>query len=197
MADLTSLSIEEIFRLLESNNSDVVAEIQRFFHENLSETRESWLVSGLYDYYINTGSSNGMKLLANVREPHDKILCDRLSDCLRSGSHMSLSLDLMGYIVRKQPTWLHRVSNHQMFKELVKLIKTEMDVTILVPALLLLVSLLPIVAHKVKYLYKNKFVYVIKLRYPTSSRIYSKPFTASVSTSTKKNQICQNFLQHT
>ena len=150
MADLTSLSIEEIFKLLESNNSDVVAEIQRFFHENLSETRESWLVSGLYDYYINTGSSNGMKLLANVREPHDKILCDRLSDGLRSGSHMSLSLDLMGYIVRKQPTWLHRVSNHQMFKELVKLIKTEMDVTILVPALLVLVSLLPIVAHKVK-----------------------------------------------
>ena len=149
MTDLTSVSIEEIFKSLESNNSDVVAEIQRFFHENLSETRESWLVSGLYDYYTNTGSVNGMKLLANVREPHDKILCDKLSDGLRSGSHVSLTLDLMGYIVRKQPTWLHRVSSHQIFKELVKLIKTEMDVSILVPALLVLVSLLPIVAHKV------------------------------------------------
>ena len=56
MADLSRLSIDEIFKLLESNNSEVVAEIQRFFHENLSETRESWLVSGLYDYYLSTGS---------------------------------------------------------------------------------------------------------------------------------------------
>ena len=118
MSDLSKLSIEEIFKLLESNNSEVVAEIQRFFHENLSETRESWLVSGLYDYYVNTGSINGMKLLANVREPHDKLLCDRLGDGFRSSDKVSvgLAVDLLGYIVRKQPTWLHRVSHHQMFK---------------------------------------------------------------------------------
>ena len=179
MTDLTSVSIDEIFKSLESNNSDVVAEIQRFFHENLSETRESWLVSGLYDYYTDTASVNGMKLLANVREPHDKILCDKLSDGLRSGSHVSLTLDLMGYIVRKQPTWLHKVSGHQIFKELVKLVKTEMDVSILVPALLVLVSLLPIVAHKVnlndcttKKLIIEPFVFVshniFLLRCPTS-----------------------------
>ena len=59
MADLSSLSVDEIFKLLESNNSDVVAEIQRFFHENLSETRESWLVAGLYDYYAATASGRG------------------------------------------------------------------------------------------------------------------------------------------
>ena len=118
MADLSSLSVDEIFKLLESNNSDVVAEIQRFFHENLSETRESWLVAGLYDYYAATASGRGMRLLANVREPHDKILCDRLADGLRAGSGagLSLALDLLGYIVRKQPTWLHRVAHHQMFK---------------------------------------------------------------------------------
>ena len=47
MSDLASLSVEEIFRLLEFNNPDVVSEIQRLFHENLSETREGRLVSGL------------------------------------------------------------------------------------------------------------------------------------------------------
>jgi tuberous sclerosis protein 1 len=67
MSDLASLSVEEIFRLLESNNPDVVSEIQRLFHENLSETREGWLVSGLYDYYTSTGSANGLKLLLNVK----------------------------------------------------------------------------------------------------------------------------------
>ena len=67
MGDLTSLSVEEIFQLLESNNPEIVCEIQRLFHENLSETREGWLVSGLYDYYTTTGSANGLKLLLNVK----------------------------------------------------------------------------------------------------------------------------------
>ena len=71
MSDLASLSVEEIFHLLESNNPDVVSEIQRLFHENLSETREGWLVSGLYDYYTNTGSANGLKLLLNVKVVED------------------------------------------------------------------------------------------------------------------------------
>ena len=67
MGDLTSLSVEEIFQLLESNNPEIVCEIQRLFHENLSETKEGWLVSGLYDYYTTTGSANGLKLLLNVK----------------------------------------------------------------------------------------------------------------------------------
>ena len=67
MGDLTRLSVEEIFQLLESNNPEIVCEIQRLFHENLSETREGWLVSGLYDYYTTTGSANGLKLLLNVK----------------------------------------------------------------------------------------------------------------------------------
>ena len=43
-SDLSSLSVEEIFRFLESNNADVVAEVQAFFHQNLSHTKDGWLV---------------------------------------------------------------------------------------------------------------------------------------------------------
>ena len=42
--DLSSLSVEEIFRFLESNNADVVAEVQALFHQNLSHTKDGWLV---------------------------------------------------------------------------------------------------------------------------------------------------------
>ena len=42
--DLSSLSVEEIFRFLESNNADVVAEVQAMFHQNLSQTKDGWLV---------------------------------------------------------------------------------------------------------------------------------------------------------
>ena len=43
--DLSSLSVEEIFKFLESNNADVVAEVQAMFHQNLSHTKDGWLVS--------------------------------------------------------------------------------------------------------------------------------------------------------
>jgi len=147
MSDLASLSVEEIFQLLESNNPDVVSEIQRLFHENLSETREGWLVSGLYDYYTNTGSANGLKLLLNVKEPHDRLLCDRLAEGLRSSDKVrTIALDMLGYIVRKQPTWLHKIAQHQLIKDLMRLLKTETDVVVLVPSLLVMVSLLPAVS---------------------------------------------------
>ena len=165
MSDLASLSVEEIFRLLESNNPDVVSEIQRLFHENLSETREGWLVSGLYDYYTRTGSANGLScssmlrwaeisssslpLLFLLQESHDRLLCERLAEGLRSSDKARIiALNMLGYIVRKQSTWLHRVAQHQLIKDLLRLLKTETDVVVLVPSLLVLVSRLPAVSAK-------------------------------------------------
>ena len=151
--DLTSLSVEEIFQCLESNNADVVGEVLDFFHQNLSQTKEGWLVSGLYDYYVSTGSRNGLRLLTNIREPHERLLCDRLAEGLRSSDKPSVlgAIQLLGFIVRKQPLWLHKVAQYQVFRDLLKLIKSESDVTIIVASLLLLVSLLPALAAKVSY----------------------------------------------
>ena len=53
---------------------------------------------------------------------------------------------------RKQPLWLHKVAQYQLFRDLMKLIKSESDVTIIVPSLLLLVSILPALAAKVNQL---------------------------------------------
>ena len=49
------------------------------------------------------------------QEPHDRLLCDRLAVGLRSSDTekaRTIALDMLGYIVRKQPTWLHRVAQH-------------------------------------------------------------------------------------
>ena len=149
--DLSSLSVEEIFQCLESNNPDVVAEVQAMFHQNLSQTKDGWLVSGLYDYYLSTGSRNGLKLLTNIREPHERILCDKLAEGIRSSDKSSVlgAIQLLAHMVRKQPLWLHKVAQYQLFRDLLRLIKSECDVTILVPSLLLLVSILPALAAKV------------------------------------------------
>ena len=46
-----------------------------------------------------------MKLLMNIQEPHDKCLCDRLAEGLRSSEKkvVLLAIELLGYLVRKQP----------------------------------------------------------------------------------------------
>ena len=48
------------------------------------------------------------------QEPHDRLLCDRLAVGLSSDTEKvrTIALDMLGYIVRKQPTWLHRVAQH-------------------------------------------------------------------------------------
>ena len=157
--DLSSLSVEEIFQYLESNNAEVVAEVLDLFHQNLSQTKDGWLVSGLYDYYVNTGSKNGLKLLTNIREPHDKLLCERLAEGLRSSDKPTVlsAVELLGFIVRKQPLWLHKVAQYPVFRELIKLLKSDSDVTIIVPSLLLLVSLLPALAAKVSSFLQDLF----------------------------------------
>ena len=70
MSDLVmeNLSIDELFKLLESNNNpQVVEEIQRLIHENFTETKDSWLVVGLYEYYASTKSVSGLQLLLNIK----------------------------------------------------------------------------------------------------------------------------------
>ena len=105
-------------------------------------------MSGLYDHHAATQSIHSLKLLISVKEPHDRLLCDRLAEGLRSSSGRAVALDMLGYIVRKQPTWLHKVAQHPVFLHLLKLLRTETDLSVVVPGLLVLLSLLPAVSAK-------------------------------------------------
>ena len=58
---------------------------------------------------------------------------------------------------------MHKVAQYQVFKDLLKLIKSESDVSIIVPSLLLLVSLLPAIAAKVSPFLSEMFELFNKL----------------------------------
>ena len=58
--DLYSLPVEEIFEFLESNNADVVAEVQAMFHQNLSQTKDGWLV---VKHFFRPGMMKKMKFI--------------------------------------------------------------------------------------------------------------------------------------
>lgn len=71
-----------------------------------------------------------VEVLAGVRDPHDKYLLDRLSEALsKSGSNSQRiqTLTLLGHIARRQPTWLYKLANHALFRDLLKLLKVELN----------------------------------------------------------------------
>ncbi|XP_014474837.1 PREDICTED: hamartin [Dinoponera quadriceps] len=138
--------VAELFHLLESNKLGEVEEIKKVFHDHFLSTKDNWLVNGLFDYYLSTNSLRTAEVLAGVRDPHDKHLLDRLSDVLSKTGNCGQrvqALTLLGHIARRQPTWLYKLANHALFRDLLKLLKVETDILPLLSALLLLVMLLP------------------------------------------------------
>ncbi|CAG0884668.1 unnamed protein product [Darwinula stevensoni] len=103
------------------------------------------MLNGLVDYFLCTGSSHCLEIIGGVREPHDKHLFDKLSDCLRHASLRSEALSLLSHVVRRQPSWLYKISQHSLLKDLLKLLKVESDAVVLLSALLILVSILPVI----------------------------------------------------
>ncbi|XP_023344755.1 hamartin [Eurytemora carolleeae] len=150
--DPENMSVDDMFALLESNKTHVVQEIQRIIHDKLTGSKDSgWLVTGLYEYYSSTQSMNGLKLLLNVKEPLDTVLCDRIYEGLRSSDTQNriLAVNMLGFIARKQPTWVHKLPQTFCFKELIKMLKHEVDLVLLVTGLLVLLTLLPAVPSRV------------------------------------------------
>lgn len=46
----------------------------------------------------------------------------RLGNCLQGDKRLP-ALTLLGHIVKRQPTWLIKITNHVLLKELIKLLK--------------------------------------------------------------------------
>ncbi|KAL1131106.1 hypothetical protein AAG570_012343 [Ranatra chinensis] len=88
----------------------------------LHDSRESWLLNGLFEYHINTGSIRTVEILVGVREPHDRYLFDKISEYIR-GPQKVQALTLLSHVVHKHPTWLYKIVHHQLIKDLLKLLK--------------------------------------------------------------------------
>ncbi|XP_057367678.1 hamartin-like isoform X1 [Daphnia carinata] len=142
-----NLDPAEFFNLLESNQLSVVEDIKSLIHDHLNTTKEAWLVQGLFDYSMSKGSLRAMEILLGLRETHSKHLLDKLSESLRSSNSRLSSLIFMGFLVRKQPQWLHRISSHYVMRDLIKVLKTDGGVVVLVNALLVLTALIPIIPN--------------------------------------------------
>lgn len=86
--------------------------------------KENWLVYGMMEYFNQTNSSRAVDVLVKVRDPHDTHIFDKLLDWV-NGSNKNQAITLFGFIVEKHPSWLHKVANHQLLKDVLKLLKVN------------------------------------------------------------------------
>ena len=134
------------------------------------------MVSGLYDFYAASKSGRCLELLLNVRDPHDRFLFDKISDSLKQGGKQrGLGLDVLGYVVRKQPSWLYRITQHSLMKELIKVLKTEDDLVMIMTALLDLIALLPTVPVNITSYLNDVFEVFSRIAYWRTVNIKSLP----------------------
>ncbi|XP_037026042.1 hamartin [Bradysia coprophila] len=138
------MDLNELFNDLESTNSMQVEQSKKILSENFINVKENWLVYGMMEYFNQTNSSRAVDVLVKVRDPHDTHIFDKLLDWV-NGPNKNQAITLFGFIVEKHPSWLHKVANHQLLKDVLKLLKTEQNIITIMSALFCIITLLPII----------------------------------------------------
>ncbi|XP_048876276.1 LOW QUALITY PROTEIN: hamartin-like [Brienomyrus brachyistius] len=137
--------IGDLLPLLESSDLRQVEEVKGLIRDHLNADRGAVLVNGLVDYYLEAGSTEAMHILSSVREPHDKHLLDKMNECLASRACRLHTLTLLGHVVRKEPSWIHKIARFPLLLSLLKCLKTDTDVVVLITGVLVLIILLPMI----------------------------------------------------
>ncbi|KAK2845441.1 hypothetical protein Q7C36_010295 [Tachysurus vachellii] len=145
-------NVFDLLLLLESTDLHELEQVRSVLQENLSADKGSVLLNGLVDYYLDTSSPQAVDLLSSVREPHDKHLLDKMNECMAKPSSRLPTLNLLGHVVRKQPSWIHKITRFPLLASLLKCLKTESDVVVLITGVLVLVILLPMIQQTSKQL---------------------------------------------
>uniref|UniRef100_A0A3Q2PKC3 TSC complex subunit 1b n=1 Tax=Fundulus heteroclitus TaxID=8078 RepID=A0A3Q2PKC3_FUNHE len=138
-------NVGDLLPLLETSDLQQLEEIRSLINEQLSTDRGSMLLNGLVDYFLETNSAQALHILSSVREPHDKHLLDKMNDCMAKPACRLPTLMLLGHVVRKQPSWIHKIARYPLLLSLLKCLKTDTDVVVLITGVLVLITLLPMI----------------------------------------------------
>ncbi|XP_031133366.1 TSC complex subunit 1b isoform X3 [Sander lucioperca] len=138
-------NVGDLLPLLETSDLHQLEEIRGVINEHLSTERGSMLLNGLVDYFLETNSAQAMHILSSVREPHDKHLLDKMNECMTKQACRLPTLTLLGHVIRKQPSWIHKIARYPLLLSLLKCLKTDTDVVVLITGVLVLITLLPMI----------------------------------------------------
>ncbi|KAJ3604346.1 hypothetical protein NHX12_029087 [Muraenolepis orangiensis] len=139
------VSVSELLALLQSSDLRQLEQVKSTISEQLNTDRGAVVLAGLLDFYLDSSSPEAAHLLSSIREPLDKPLLEKLNDCVVKSVNRLPSLTLLGHVVRRQPPWIHKITRSPLLPSLLRCLKTDSDVVVLVTGVLVLVALLPMI----------------------------------------------------
>uniref|UniRef100_A0A8C1ZVC0 TSC complex subunit 1a n=1 Tax=Cyprinus carpio TaxID=7962 RepID=A0A8C1ZVC0_CYPCA len=145
-------NVFDLVPLLGSTDLHELEQVKNLLQETLSADKGTVLLNSLVDYFLETSSSQAVDILSSVREPHDKYLLDKMNECMGKQSCRLSTITLLGHIVRKQPPWIHKIARLPLLASLLKCLKADSDVVVLITGVLVLIALLPMIPQTNKQL---------------------------------------------
>nr|XP_020450979.1 hamartin-like [Monopterus albus] len=145
------VSITELLLSLDSSELQEVEQVRAAVNQQLSTDRGGAVLSSLVEYYLDSSSSQVVLLLSSIREPHHKVLLEKLNESLNRPGTRLAGLMLLGHLIQKQPPWVHHVSQSALLASLLRCLKTDRDVVVLITGVLVLVTLLPMIPQAGKH----------------------------------------------
>lgn len=136
--------MDELFKNLESNNVKLVEDSKNELSKAFSQTKENWLVNGMMEYFNSTNSIKIVEILVKVQQPHDLFVFDKLLEWINT-SRRNQAFTLFWNIVQRSPSWLCKVAKHQLFREMLMVVKTERNILNTLHGLFCIIILLPII----------------------------------------------------
>uniref|UniRef100_A0ABM5F6I2 Hamartin isoform X2 n=1 Tax=Pogona vitticeps TaxID=103695 RepID=A0ABM5F6I2_9SAUR len=143
-------NVSDLLTMLDSPVLAVLEDITAAFRENLNADRGPVLVNTLVDYYLETGSQQALHILYTLQEPHDKHLLDKINEYMSKPTTRLPTLSLLGHVIRRQPSWKHKLSQAPVLLSLLKCLKTDTDVVVLTTGVLVLITMLPMIPQSGK-----------------------------------------------
>ncbi|XP_035021119.1 TSC complex subunit 1a isoform X1 [Hippoglossus stenolepis] len=139
------VTISELLLSLDSSELQEAEQVRATVNQQLSSDRGGAVLSSLVEYYLDSSSSQAVLLLSTIREPHHKLLLEKLHESLNRPGTRLAALTLLGHLIRKQPPWVHHISRSPLLPSLLRYLKTDSDVAVLITAVLVLITLLPMI----------------------------------------------------
>ncbi|XP_038131225.1 TSC complex subunit 1a isoform X2 [Cyprinodon tularosa] len=139
------LSFPDLLLSLDGSELQEVERVRAAINQQLSTDRGGSMLSSLVEHYLDSSSSQAALLLSSIREPHHKVLLEKLNEALNRPGNRVAAITLLGHLIRKQPPWVHHVSQSPVLPSLLRCLKTDGEVVVLVTGVLVLITLLPMI----------------------------------------------------
>ncbi|KAG1714356.1 Hamartin [Nymphon striatum] len=155
----------KLFGVMEYGENPNAEEIKQIILENLSagmfvskalflfvcaDLKSSYIVNSTVDYYLETQSTICLEIMSGVRGHHEKHLFEKLNECIKSAGTRTISISLLGQLIKKQPSWLPKIVHHPVLMSLFRILKTDNNILNICNGVYTIVILLPTVPSFIK-----------------------------------------------